>query len=903
MVSAIVPDRLPRSLVLLNPKVTVVDPWILRHLNSNLVHNRGKHYSTEDGMPRLLYRRSDATTRTSSGRPEVDDGEDGEINDPSSTASATRLTAAANAHDNLDPSSSGSDNQTMKGPNLETQGEPEKVATTSPQSKVEQAPDTKSPSQPQGLPAKPETNMATEKSSVPPRPSRPEKRDFADHSQNGRPLHSLPNRPDSLPMSSRSSEQWADERHGDRTFRNTRDLRSAEHGRTDRPTSDRERLSDRNNHGPQSRGYDRPLERPPPFGERERLEQSWGGEKNMSSRAHHDNRAPIDDRYGGSHSRDARPSQREERPDRTLRDRPFPEALESLRNGESQGRSSRDSSMAAPKSAVTHHPDRLSLIPGAQDPDRSYSNTHPDRRAEPPRFNSHPNSERGSRAASPARRDDYRTSRYDQSHREERFSSENHRLPGDLPRRQDDSRTPTGPRTDRTADGPSSSQSDRSRDTMRAPPSSGPPADPNHGRLNQEKLAAHRQQESQYGRLNADTPSGPRVPNGMAPATARGGARNVNAPQPNINSQTSQSGQTSLPSPSVPDRHAPTGPSSNRGPPRNGSTSFARPPPASSIAPSTPIPESPDVSGVHPDRLKAIQSNVTVPPSNPLPQSNQNNPPPVSATTPVGPRGPNHNQPPSPMGASRPPGGPPTGPSYPINNDRNRSDKRFAGIQNVLQQAGGANGSERPNQGTGIRGRGGRNNNITNNNISSPSTSGPSDPALNRPDPSQQPRPDLFTNKPSNNHGSGPLPHPDDDPNHLRGSRRDASDRRSTRHHESRSHSQDRHTSNPLPPPPSSMPPLGRDDNRGPRRGDDHRGRGASGGGGGGQHAYGDSRDRDGPRQGLGSKERERREEEWGGRGEDRERERREGGGSLRKRGRGGEEGGYGDFKRVRRNG
>ena len=799
----------------------------------------------------------------------MDDGEDGEINDPSSTTSATKPTTAADPHDTLAPVPLTADNQDRKSPSSEAQEEP---ATASLQANVEQTTtitDTTLSSQPQGLPPKPETSLTAKQSSFPPRSLRQEKRDIADHSQNGRPLHSLPNRPDSLPTSSRNSEQRTDERYGDRAIRNARDLRSAEYGRSERLTSDRERPNDRNNHGPQPRGYDRPSDRPPPYSDRERPEQSWGGEKNVSTRAHHDNRAPVDERHGGSHSRDPRPLQREERPERSVRERQFPEASESLRNGEPQGRSSRDSSMVTPKSTVTHHPDRVATLHGAQDPDRGYSNLHSDRRVEPSRYDSHPNSERGSRAASPARRDDYRSSRYDQSHREERVS-ENHRLPGDLLRKQDDFRTPTGPRTDRAGEGPPASQSERFRDTMRAPSSSGPLADPNHGRLNQDAHSAHRQQESQYGRLNADTPSGPRVPNGIVQATARGSARNINAPQSNINTQIPQSSQSSLQSPSVPDRYAPTGPSSNRGPPRNASTNFARPPTASSTAPSTPTVESPDVSGVHPDRLKAIQSSVTVPPPNPIPSTNQNNLSTASTTTPVGPRGPNHNPPPSPMGASRPPGGPPTGPSYPSNSDRNRSDKRFAGIQNVLQQAGGANGSERPNQGSSIRGRGGRNN-ISNNIIPSPSSSGPpsATPTHNRPEPYQQPRTDLFATKVSNNHGSGSLPHPDDDDtNNSRGSRRDGSDRRSTRHRSSRSHSRDRLTSNPLLHPlPSSMPPAGRDENRGPRRGEDHGGRGGSSGGGGG-HGYGDARDREGFRQGGWGKERERREEDWGEREE-----------------------------------
>ncbi|KAK4692109.1 THO complex subunit 2, partial [Lecanoromycetidae sp. Uapishka_2] len=218
------------------------------------------------------------------------------------------------------------------------------------------------------------------------------------------------------------------------------------------------------------------------------------------------------------------------------------------------------------------------------------------------------------------------------------------------------------------------------------------------------------QGESQYGRLNSDNdiPSGPRLPNGNQPPS-RGG-RNVSAPQPQINTQLPPSNsQPQVPASPIQERQIPSGPS--RGSPRK-SAPFSQQP-ATTSAPSTPVVQTPETAGIHPDRLKALQgSGVISPEATSQPQGRvlRQPPPPVSTMPAPGPpRGPN-NQLQSPIGPASNRGGPPTGPA--ISNDRNGRDKRFAGLQNVLQQVHQPNVLERSGQGASIRGRGGRANNL-----------------------------------------------------------------------------------------------------------------------------------------------------------------------------------------------
>lgn len=770
--------------------------------------------------------------------------------------------------------------------------------------------------QPPGIPVKTNGISPATQPSIPPRPVRPEKnRHISDSNISSRQAHGLPSRPDGLPAPSRSGEPRFPDRSSERGPRE-RDSRYAEHGRMERPNeSMRDRINDRHASGPHPRSYDQPPERGS-HDERDRMEPSWGGEKTLPGRL------PPSDRHNAPPTRDLRSSGRDERLDRPSRDRPYPEALDGLRNGEQHGRSSRDHSMGPPRSGASQHPDRAAIIHGPLDGDRDRSSGHPDRRTDSSRHENHPTSQRGSRASSPSRRDDYRSSRHDHHGREEHSSAESRRgledIPSSHPSRYDDSRPPTGPRTDRYGDAPPNTQSERFRDSLRAPAPNTQALDPHHGRLNQPSSSSIRQQDPQYGRLNVEVPSGPRMSNGIHGPSTRSSTRNVSAPQPPTTTPAPSTSQTAAPSPTI-DRQAPTGPSSNRGPSRN-SAPFTRPPPASTSTPSTPVTETPDVATVHPDRLKAIQGTHSDLTQSSNRVSDRPMPSPVSTAPPAGPRGPQNGQPPSPMGPSRPSQVPPTGPSFP-SNERGRGDKRFAGIQNVLsQQSSVPHGPDRSSQGASIRGRGGRLNNL--GHLPSPITSGPPTPLLPRQDPFPPSRPDLFASRATS--GPNTPHHGEEDPNRSRGGWREGPERgperRSTRHRESRSHSQDRHpaASNLQPP---SLPPAGRDSDRPHRRGEEppreHRGRGGMGPGAGSGPPPADMGGRETRRGGrdsdMGPKDRNRRGEgdrremeDWGagrGRGDgDRgdERERREGG---RKRGRGGEDPGmgYGDGKRSRR--
>ena len=511
--------------------------------------------------------------------------------------------------------------------------------------------------------------------------------------------------------------------------------------------------------------------------ERDRTDQRWNNDRAMTGRS------GVDERLSGSHIRDSRYPMRDDRPTET---RHHAEQQPSHRDADSMGYQSRDTAMPPPKSNVSQHPinpDRAALIHGSQVPGRGQSmGAHSDRRNEPPRYdNQHP-PEHSSRGPSPARTDERQPPRYE--NRREDPMIHGRRPMDDMsrsnPHRFEGSNAPTGPRTNRpvnTGTGPLNGN-DRFRDSTRAP-AHAPPVDPNHGRLSHESSFSNRQAESQYGRLNSDheIPSGPRMPNGNHPASARGG-RNASAPQPQLNTHLSPQNH-GPPTPNH-DRQTPSGPSMRDSP--------RKPPPfsqpsANSSAPPTPVAQSPDTASIHPDRLKALQGSGAVNIENtPLNQRGpRQGPPPLS----MPPRGPNNNQLPSPVGPAAQNRGPPTGPAMP--SDRMGRDKRtLAGLQSTLQQASAPSAPERSGQGASIRGRGGRANNV---NGPSPGSSAPPTPNMSRPD-QMPPREDLFAGRPN---GAGAPYQPEDDSSYTRGGRRGGprdgprdGDRRSLRH---RSHS------------------------------------------------------------------------------------------------------------------
>ncbi|PWY79112.1 hypothetical protein BO70DRAFT_362892 [Aspergillus heteromorphus CBS 117.55] len=141
--------------------------------------------------------------------------------------------------------------------------------------------------------------------------------------------------------------------------------------------------------------------------------------------------------------------------------------------------------------------------------------------------------------------------------------------------------------------------------------------------------------------------------------------------------------------PSSTERQPPTGP--GRQGLRNGPDSPASGPPS-------PGGEKLDNSGIHPDRLKGFQQPTPDTPYNAGPPRPHHPTSPAAIVPPTGPRsgvGP-------PAGPSSLPRGPPSGPGG-FGGERGRGDKRFAGINNMLQQSGGA--LDR-GPGPSIRGRG-----------------------------------------------------------------------------------------------------------------------------------------------------------------------------------------------------
>ncbi len=731
----------------------------------------------------------------------------------------------------------------------------------------------------QGPDTKPAPSVPISHPSIPPRPE--VSRSMSD-SINGRLQHTLPSRPE-VP-SSRPTEHRMPDRPNDQGLReHGRDPRFPERGRVDKHGDIlHDRVPERHVSGPYSRSYERSNERPN-IGDRGRVDPGWRGEKDLPDRP------GFDIGHGLPHARDARPSSHD-RPERPHRDRQYHEEHHSARSSDTQSQTTRDAPMAPPRSTIPQHPDRVALIQGNQDLDRTPSNSrHPDRRLE--RYEKYPSTERSSRGSSPSRMDDRRQSRHE-THRDGRPPVDGRHGADDLthshPSRYDESHLPTGPRTDRPS---AVGQNDRFRDSNKLASAALPAIDQNHGRLNQETSHNSRQSE-QYGRLNPGS-------NGNHAPSIRGASRNVSAPQPHVASHNSGSGTD------ITEKQAPTGPASNRGPPNRGPprnpAPLSRTDYVQSSAPPTPVTETPDTAGIHPDRLKAIQGPGNPPSTSSSHDQNTGhaprpNLPPVAVPVPTGPRGSN-SQLPSPMAPSPPSRGPPTGPAFA--NERNRGDKRFAGLNTMLQQAGTPNGPERSGQGASIRGRGGRANNV------GPSTShsGPPTPSGARPDPFPPSRTDLFAGRSS----GPPTPqHVEEDGGYSRGGRRDGAhhevregERRSERHQGNRSYSTDK--------PPGPVMPA-REEERPPRRDLRERPRGGE-----------PPNDREMRRPARDDQVHERRNEpdrrDMGGWGASErhdgppnrrdERERRDGGSIGRKRGRGGEEvpvdRSHGESKRPRR--
>ncbi|KAI9731768.1 MAG: THO complex subunit 2 [Cirrosporium novae-zelandiae] len=723
-------------------------------------------------------------------------------------------------------------------------------------------------------------------SNIPPRP------DITRNSSSGMrsQQHTLPSRPETRPLRPFDNRSLPpppiDHR---RDGRDTRDIRSSnEYGRLERPNIPHERPLLHPGPPPY---LDSRSDRPP-YGDRDRFEPTRGKDW-----------LPDDHHNRPSH-RELRPPSREaDLPDRPPpRYRPPHEANPSMRSSELP--LPRDS-MPPPRQGMAPHPDRMANIQAQPHPARAALIERSEHEHRPDFGRREPDDRRtkSSRPSSPSRGDSRTVPRYD-DRRNERAPFDDRRSAREQlfgpSSRPDETSLPSGPRNDRTT-GPM--PRDYDREPPRASPSNLPPRDINHGRLNQDFNFGGRSQDVPQTNSNPNTVEIPHGPRGRN--TPRNG-RNAPMPMnPPVNTQRNQPpAQAPAPSPSGPERQPPTGPSSTRGGPRDISST------------SSTLSQSPDTAGIHPDRLKALQQAS---PSNPrYPNSSQghphhssapNNPSPLStAAPPSGPRG--LNVPPSPLPSSPSSRNPPPGPSFP--NERGpRGDKRFAGIQNVLQQ------NNDVGRGTNIRGRASRQNSL---NIHTPTNSVPPTPST-RPEAAFANRADLFADHPGT-----PPPQPRDDTPSSRGGRRDGDrdrdrgDREGGEHRSSRrgggessrSHSQDHSTPGRWEEEPRSS---SRREPRGDERSERRRGTDS------GRNSERD--DREPRRSGRtdDSRRKERREEyERGGRGtvgvstlgsgeEERqwngerreERERRDGG-SGRKRGRGGDDSGLQiEGKRPRR--
>ncbi|KAL8902081.1 MAG: hypothetical protein Q9207_004892 [Kuettlingeria erythrocarpa] len=608
----------------------------------------------------------------------------------------------------------------------------------------------------------PTSGSVTGQASVPPRPE--VGINSPSPSANGRQQHSLPDRPE--PTAIRSQPHRVLERGGDRHVRDDgADVRSS-NGLSDSP---RARMPNREVTGKHPRANEPSYDRNQPDNQ-DRSDQQLADKRP---------RLDYDDSRGGLSRQDLRPRNDVQQP--YARGKQFAEQ-QSIYEPKALAVPPRDS-MPPPRSSMPHHPDRAALIQGNRSIERPFSNSqYSERRPEPSRHDDYPTSGRSSRGASPARSEDRRPLRND-NRRDVRpddrppavdrrnFSDSSHSRQS----RYEDGRPPAGPRTNLPGNFGQAGPGDRFHDSTKPPPAARSAVDPNHGRLNQDSSFDTPQAE-QYGRLNAGTevPSGPRMPNGNASAGRN--MRNVSAPQPLIDTRQPQNIPSNAPpASSIHDRQAPTGPSSNRGALRGQGPPFNRQDASASSAPPTPAAESPDTVGIHPDRLKALQgisdNSASQNPDSMNPNSIQihgrgpptrqpvalQQPPPVTV-----PRGPSSQQPPpSPAGPSPTSRAPPTGPG--------RGDKRFAGIQGVLQQANAPNGADRGGQGTSIRGRGGRPNHVSSH---AAATSGPPTPSMQRPDQLSQ-RQDLFADGRSG--PPTPQPHPADyETSYNRDARRNA---------------------------------------------------------------------------------------------------------------------------------
>lgn len=252
-----------------------------------------------------------------------------------------------------------------------------------------------------------------------------------------------------------------------------------------------------------------------------------------------------------------------------------------------------------------------------------------------------------------------------------------------------------------------------------------------------------REIDMNHGRLNQDSSDNHPVPRARSSGSTL--SRSNAPPQPHLNIQQAvTAGETSV--------------SSSARPPRRSSLTESN-----QATPSTPT----DASGIHPDRLRNLQSpNSDTSNMRPPPPQNRSLPPtPAQSSPPTAPSGPRGAPPSGPSPTTR---GPPSGPNLDTSNRGNRSNRNpLAAVNSHLQQANqGSNGDR--GQGMTIRGRGGMRNTSSSLHAvpSSPSNGpGPRSEALSSAVSVPPPRQELFPGRgpPSNGSPSNmPPPRHDD---------------------------------------------------------------------------------------------------------------------------------------------
>jgi THO complex subunit 2 len=753
-------------------------------------------------------------------------------------------------------------------------------------------PENSSPSTPLPVRVEPVPRASTPKAPA----SMPSQSGPAQRSDNSRSFSSsildkqhpgLPSRPD-VPFPSHRLDRHMSSRPGER--------RDGHQIRGDRPG---DIMRDRPRDSLERRGLDnipRDLNRP--------SDRSLGPDR---ERDRHD---PI--RRGGEprDSRDAREN-------RDLRDR---SSMDNMRLPDTNGRLTRGDAMGPPRPA-TLQSDRASSTLNAErllpvNAERlAHMPTNNEQRPDPPRGGREEHRDRPpSRPHSPRRVDSYIAER-DHLHgrRNDRSNIGRSSISDmqDFPRNRHDEQwaAPAGPRDDRPSD---RGTSERGRDSSTFQPSQPPPRslDPDHGRLNQ---TSRPQPDPNFGRLNSGPPppipSGPRDRNMRLGGGPGGANRMPSVPQSRFEGRSTQQDP---PRPPTPDRQPPTGPASNRPPRHSAPGQFDAPAPptipasSSTVAASLttsihpdrlkhldtiesqgnlqstpqqasppPLPTVPSlVSGVHPDRLKAIHGDQGPPRPPPLPaiqtanirSSTINAPSPVSSGPPLGPKGhhSSNNTPSTPNGMSAP-----TGPASNI--DRTRGPRRqLAGIQNTLQQAGQQGPERFGDRVTNIRGRSTRNSGLNSPGVEPHSPSGPPTPTMPTPRPDAREgfmpsdrnrdvissdRPDLFSNRGHNGLDNDHERERADSHTRVRdgppaSGRRERSDRHNSRrnsreHSPARDHREDREQRSGREPRILDDPSRSGEEYRGRRTGERDRRQGGSSemSGRGGERELGGRRD------------------------------------------------------------